>query len=269
MITQGTFILMEVNEFPGWLKTQVVTRNIISVQQHHTWSPSYNHFNISNHFALQQSMRDAHLARGFSDIAQHFTTFPDGKICTGRDLNKIPAGIKGANTGALCIENLGNFDLNKDQMSNQQKDCIITITAALIKRFGINSDANGILYHHWYDLNTGKRTDGSGSTKSCPGTNFFGGNSVQSFNNNFLPVVVNRVQSITINDIFSNANVLYKGSVTADRLNVRCGPSSQYNIVDVLNRTVEVSCYKEKGNWWKIHPAKERWIYSKYVSLIN
>jgi hypothetical protein len=214
-------------------------------------------------------MRDFHLERGFSDIAQHFTTYPDGKICTGRSLNQIPAGIKGANTGAICIENVGNFDTNCDLMNTQHRDCIITLTAVLLKRFGLNPDENGIIYHHWYDLNTGKRTNGTGSTKTCPGTNFFGGNSVKNFNDNFIPPLLSALNSIKIKNEFAGVKILDTGRVTADKLNVRSGPSSQYSIVDVLNRTVEVNCYEVKGSWWRIHPTKEQWVNGKYVEVAN
>jgi len=269
METKGKFTLMSIGEFSAWLKLQSVTRKIDFIQHHHTWSPAYKHFKGNNHFLLQESMRNSHLERGFSEIAQHFTTFPDGKICTGRSLNQIPAGIKGANTGAICIENLGNFDTGGDIMNAQHRDSIIAISAVLLKRFGINPDADGIIYHHWYDLNTGKRTDGTGSTKSCPGTNFFGGNSVKNFNDNFIPPLLSALKSTTIKNESANAKILQTGSVAADELNVRSGPSSQNNILDTLYRAVEVNCYEVKGSWWRIHPSKDQWIYNKYVTVSN
>jgi|WetSurMetagenome_2_1015567.scaffolds.fasta_scaffold141047_2 hypothetical protein len=269
MEIKGKFTLLAVTEFSTWLKQQTVTRKISFVQHHHTWNPSYKNFRGNNHFSLQESMRDFHLERGFSDIAQHFTTYPDGKICTGRSLNQIPAGIKGANTGAICIENLGNFDANGDIMNVEHRESIITVTAVLLKRFGINPDDNGVIYHHWYDLNTGKRTNGTGSTKTCPGTNFFGGNSVTIFNDNFIPPLLLALKSTKIKDESAGSKILQTGSVNSDNLNVRSGPSSKNNIVDVLHRTIEVNCYEVKENWWKIHPAKEQWVYSKYVTVSN
>jgi hypothetical protein len=269
METQGKYTLLSVNEFSTWLKNQIVSRKISFVQQHHTWSPSYKHFKGNNHFLMQESMRNSHLERGFSEIAQHFTTFPDGKICTGRSLNLIPAGIKGANTGAICIENVGNFDTNGDIMNAQHRDSIITITSVLLKRFGINPDANGIIYHHWYDLNTGKRTDGTGSTKSCPGTNFFGGNSVKNFNDNFIPPILSALRTTTIKNDSAGVKIIQTGSVTTDELNVRSGPSSQNSIIDTLYRAVELNCYEVNGNWWRIHPTKSQWVYGKYVAVSN
>jgi N-acetylmuramoyl-L-alanine amidase. len=187
----GKFILLDLAEFDAWLEAQIIKRKISLLQQHHTYIPSYKHFNGSNHFQLCQSMEQAHKERGFAEIAQNFTTFPDGKIMVCRSLNTIPAGIKGVNTPGICIENLGNFDRKKDSMSTQQKECIIHITRSLLHRFKLETNENTVVYHHWYDLNTGKRIDNGsvGSTKTCPGTNFFGGNTVEAFKTGLLPLL--------------------------------------------------------------------------------
>lgn len=75
----GKFILLDLSEFDSWLEAQIIKRKILLIQQHHTYVPSYKHFNGSNHFQLCQSMERAHKERGFAEIAQNFTTFPDGK----------------------------------------------------------------------------------------------------------------------------------------------------------------------------------------------
>ena len=187
----GKFILLDMSEFDSWLQAQIVKRKIALVQQHHTYIPAYEHFTGSNHFQLCQSMEKAHKERGFAEIAQNFTTFPDGKIMVCRNLNTIPAGIKGANSYGICIEHLGNFDKAKDNMSNLQKECIIHITRSLLSRFKLAPSETTVVYHHWYDLNTGKRIakEGTGSTKTCPGTNFFGGNTVEAFKTGLLPLL--------------------------------------------------------------------------------
>ena len=269
METQGNFTLLEVNEFSKWLHQQGITRKIFSVQQHHTWKPDYTHFKGDNHFRLQESMKDCHLARGFSDIAQHFTIFPDGKLCTGRPLNIIPAGIKGANTSSICIENLGNFDKNSDTMNPEHEKSLIEITAVIMKQFGIESNTEGILYHHWFDIITGKRTNGTGCTKSCPGTNFFGGNSVKNCNEKFIPLVKSKMNKLIIDNQTEESKIINTGYITADNLNVRSGPSSQYGILEVLNRTVQVNCYEIDGNWWRIHPWENKWVYNRYISEIG
>ena len=105
----GKFILLDLAEFDGWLDAQVIKRKISVIQQHHTYIPAYKQFNGANHFQLCQSMEQAHKERSFAEIAQNFTTFPNGKIIVCRSLNTIPAGIKGANSYGICIENVGNF----------------------------------------------------------------------------------------------------------------------------------------------------------------
>lgn len=184
----GKFILLDLTEFDAWLEMQPIKRKITLIQQHHTYIPAYRHFNGSNHFRLCQSMEQAHKERGFAEIAQNLTTFPDGKIMVCRNLNTVPAGIKGANSTGICIENIGNFDKGKDSMTPQQHDSIVHITRSLLKRFGLTASENTVVYHHWYDLNTGKRIlkEGTGSTKICPGTAFFGGNTVEDFKKGLL-----------------------------------------------------------------------------------
>jgi hypothetical protein len=169
-----------------------VGRVITTVQLHHTWIPNYSHFKHDNHIALQESMdRNAKEERGFSEIAQHFTVFPDGYIVTGRSLEISPAGIKGANTGAICIEVLGNFDVGNDVMTDLQKEAVVQLTAFICaKEIGAMPDKRNVVYHHWFDLGSGKRTGGVGSTKSCPGTAFFGGNTEADFDKNLKPLLV-------------------------------------------------------------------------------
>lgn len=187
----GKFILLDLNEFEGWLADQKVVRRIGLVQQHHTYIPGYKHFKGDNHFALCQSMERSHLARGFAEIAQHFTSFPDGRIMVGRSLDKIPAGIKGANANGICIEHLGNFDKGGDKMTEAHRATILTMNKLLLKRFKLVASDQTIVYHHWYDLTLGKRIakEGTGSTKSCPGTNFFGGNTIAAANQSFIPLL--------------------------------------------------------------------------------
>jgi hypothetical protein len=188
--TEGQFALLTREEFASWLKGLNIQRKITLVQEHHTASPDYRDFNGSNHFKLCESMKAYHVNnRGFQDIAQNFTTFPDGTIMVCRPLNTAPAGIKGANANGICIENVGNFDKGKDTMTEEQKKTILFMAAALCKKFNLPIDTNHIVYHHWYDLNTGVRTNGTGVTKSCPGTNFSGGNTVDSAQKYFIPLV--------------------------------------------------------------------------------
>jgi hypothetical protein len=194
MKAQGKFILLEMDEFADWLNLQNISRKIKLVQQHHTYIPAYRHFKGDNYFDLCISMERAHLERGFAQIAQNFTTFPDGKIMICRNINSIPAGIKGANKNGICIENIGNFDKGKDKMNHEQEITIVTLTKILLSAFDLIPSDQTIVYHHWYDLILGRRIsrEGTGNTKTCPGTDFFKGNTVNHFNDNFLPLIISK-----------------------------------------------------------------------------
>lgn len=188
MQQQAQFLLLNCDEFKEWLSKNTFTRSIRLIQNHHTWEPSYKHFKGDNHFAMLQSMRDYHVTeQKFEDIAQNITTFPDGLIAICRSFEKNPACIYGVNQGAICIENVGNFDT--DTMTEEQKKTIVFVNAVLCMKFGLEINTESIVYHHWFDLNTGRRTNGSGSTKTCPGENFFGGNSVEACKSSFIPLV--------------------------------------------------------------------------------
>lgn len=197
MIANNGFLMFRPDESETYLDANKLGREIRLVQLHHTWSPEYKHFDGKNHFTRQAAMRQSHLGRGFSDIAQHFTVFPDGMIVTGRNLEKDPAGIKGANTGAVCIENFGNFDSGHDKMTAEQADAIIMLTAALCRRFHLNPKT-AVIYHGWFAAD-GKALgdyDPGRSAKTCPGTAFFGGNTKAAFMQNLLPCVKNVMKTL-------------------------------------------------------------------------
>ena len=128
--------------------------------------------------------------RNYDDIAQQFTIFPDGKICTGRDINEAPAGIYGANSIGVCVECLGNFDKGGDSMTDAQKNAIIAVTRILLDKFGLNAKT-GVTYHAWWTSGaTALGTYIAGrSIKTCPGTNFFGGNTREAYEKNLLPLI--------------------------------------------------------------------------------
>lgn len=185
--------LIELSEFKNYIDSLKVTRAIKLIQLHHTYSPSYKDFTGNNHISLQTGMRNYHVkTNGWSDIAQHFTIFPDGKICTGRDINSSPAGIKGANTGAVCIECLGNFDKGGDIMTDAQKASIIAVVKILLDKFKLKSKSS-VVYHAWW-TSTGKSLDTyikGKSAKTCPGTNFFGGNTREAYEKNLMLLIEN------------------------------------------------------------------------------
>jgi hypothetical protein len=191
MKQQGKFLLFDVSEFDSWLKGLQLKRKITLIQNHHTWLPNYATFDkIGDHFKMLASMEKSHLERGFSEIAQNLTTFPDGTIAVCRSFETIPAGIKGANQFGICMEHVGNFDAGGDTMRAAHRTSIIKVNTLLCKKFGLTPSTDTVVYHHWYDLTTGKRVpDGSPNTKTCPGTNFFGGNTTASCKTNFIPLL--------------------------------------------------------------------------------
>lgn len=185
--------VMDVNEFKNYINNLKITRKISRVQLHHTYSPAYKNFTGSNHETLQKNMRNYHVnSCGWADIGQHFTIFPDGKVCDGRNINTAPAGIYGANTGSICIECLGNFDKGGDTMTDAQKNAIAGVTKILLDRLGLNAKT-GVVYHAWYGSGgsyLGTYIAGK-SQKTCPGTAFFGGNTREAYEKNLMPLIEN------------------------------------------------------------------------------
>lgn len=262
MQIQNNFVKMDNStEFENWLKSQKVTRKIKLIQIHHTATKLSTFKN--NHFALQKSMKSFHLSRGFSDIAQQFTIFPDGSIVTGRSLNTNPAGITGANTGAICIENYGWFDKNYDAMSQVQKDAIIKYVAILCKHFKLTPSANTIVYHCWYTSKGKKLNDYviGKSCKTCPGTNFFGGNTFNAYMTNFLPLVKKEFDnnkattSIVSNsqpqNIFIKPISIVKGNpIQFSNIikNIKEALNKEYNLKFIINDTVDDILLTNLGN---------------------
>ncbi|MEC4565307.1 peptidoglycan recognition family protein [Paenibacillus sp. CMAA1739] len=200
MIQQGNFLLMEKDEFRDWLSKQSVSRKIDRLQVHHTASPNYKTRRMVNgiaqqdHFECLEGMRRYHLSEGWSGTGQNITIFEDGKvgISLDRNLNKTPAGIRNANSGAICIEIIGYFDKGNDVMTDKQKNAVVHIYACLAEKFNLTIDTNHIVYHAWFTYGGTRLTDfkPGESSKTCPGTAFWGdGNTVAAAKKNFLPQI--------------------------------------------------------------------------------
>jgi uncharacterized protein YraI len=269
MKTQFGFTQMSLSEFEGWLKRQQLARTVLYLQQHHTWSPAYAQFTGGNHFALQQAMKHHHVSsNGWADIGQHFTTFPDGSIMTGRPLEQSPACIYGNNSGAICVEHLGNFDTGKDAMTPAQRKTIIQMSALICARYGIPVTTDRVVYHHWFDLRTGARTNGSGSTKTCPGTAFFGGNSVEKAKSSFLPLVRAAMPAAGTTATTPKPDVSFYGSVTSSTLNVRTGPAASFAKVNTVLLGSIVRVYDQRDGWLKISASRKEWVSGKFVTEV-
>jgi len=267
MKTVSGFTLMDAGEFTGWLKNQEVHRIVSLIQNHHTYIPSYAHFNGSNHFARLKAMRDYHVGHnGWNDIAQNFTTFPDGTIATGRPLQAVPVGIKGHNARGICIEHLGNFDTGQDSMTAAHRDTAILVNAALCSKFNLTPSVNSIVYHHWFDLNTGKRTGGSGVTKTCPGSAFFGGNKEQHARKYFIPLINEKLTQLsgTATPLLQQAAPpLFYYFVTASNLNVRSGPGPEFDPNATIHTGSIVPVFKVSNGWLQVDQGN-KWVSDKF-----
>ena len=190
MKTKNGFSLLEnEKDVKEWLSKQKVTRTINKLQVHHMDLPNYSTWEKTDkkvfsepHFGRTQSLDSYgkstwHYSDGHGHyIAQHFNVFPDGKITTGRNLNSTPIGIRGWNTGAICIEIYGCFDKGKDKMTSAQKKAVIYLYGELCKRFKIKPSTSTIRPHCWFTAGgtyLGKY-DVNKSAKTCPGTAFWG-----------------------------------------------------------------------------------------------
>jgi hypothetical protein len=267
MQSNGKFILMTIAEFHNWLLAKQVRRTVTRIQNHHTWSPSYRNFNGTNHFEKLAGMEASHIQRGFSGIAQHFTTFPDGIIGVCRDIEREPAGIKFANSGGICIEHLGNFDEGGDQMTEVHRRTIIKTNALLCYKFELTPTLEHIVYHHWFKLSTGERDGGEGDPqykdhKTCPGTAFFGGNTEEDCTKNFLPLVLDELKLIGRN---LNAQLDKKGVVHASILNVRSGPSTTYPVIGKLREDELVTIVSSNGQWDQLNGGG--WVNADFIVL--
>jgi hypothetical protein len=176
MKQDGKFILLNCAELKPYIESLKGCKIFKTIQQHHTSSPSYKDFK-NNHFELMKGMENYHVNTvKMSEVAQHFSTFPDGTICVGRPLTKDGGGFLGKqNTNAITLEHVGNFD--SDVMTEEQKKSIILLNALLCIKFSITPSTVSLPYHCWV------------KNKSCPGTKFFGGNTRAVAEKNFIPLI--------------------------------------------------------------------------------
>ncbi len=183
MKQDGKFILMNREELRTYIESLKGAKAFKSIQQHHTASPAYKDVK-NNHFALMKSMENYHVGTlKMSEIAQHFSTFPDGTICVGRPLTKDGGGfLSPGNKDSITIENVGNFD--SDVMTAEQKQSIILLNALLCKEFSIIPSTLTLIYHCWVQA------------KSCPGKKFFGGNSKAAADKYFIPLIEEGIEDL-------------------------------------------------------------------------
>ncbi len=278
MKTKGDFTLMTRKEFKSWIMAKTINRKVSIIQNHHTWLPDYSNFNGHNHFVKVEGMDFSHRNdNGWDFIGQHVTTFSDGLIAVGgRPIERQPAGIRGNNKDAICLEHLGDFDKRGDEMTAEHKKTIVYVNAVLNLKFGIMPNVNHNVYHHWYNLWAPyqRLTDTQNkrhSTKTCPGTNFFGGNRIQDAKKYFIPKIrkvlktfpeYKKVFKKELEKPISHAIV-----VRANQLNVRTGPSVRKKWLGALRKSSQVDIYEKKGRWSRIS-TEQKWVSSYYLKQV-
>jgi len=103
------------------------------------------------------TIRKWHLQRGFNDIGYHYVIHLDGKISTGRNINRIGAHCAHENKGSIGICYVGGMTKDmkkpKDTRTQAQKDSLIKLMHELIYKYNKDMTIHG---HNQY------------SNKSCP-----------------------------------------------------------------------------------------------------
>lgn len=148
------------DEFTALVARFAFSRRITCVHVHHTWRPRASDFRGE---PTIEAMRTFHMkTMGWSDIAQHVTIDPQGRIWTGRDWNQPPASARGfngnASAGPFMFEMIGDFDRGQERPSPAQLGSAALVTAAVQRRFRLPADE--FRFHNEM------------STKSCPGSAF-------------------------------------------------------------------------------------------------
>lgn len=290
MKAQNGFILMKgSNEIRDFLNSKNVKRKINRIQIHHMALPDYGTWEKTDkrifdepHFGRTKSLDEfGRKTWGSRDengkyIAQHFNVFPDGYITSGRSLNSTPIGISGWNTGAICIEIYGNFDKGKDEMTQVQRDAVIALVGELCKEFNISPGENNLRYHSWF---TSGGTylggyDPAKSRKTCPGTAFFGGNTMAAYKKNFLPAIKGYLNSGTTSKpevappVQNETTVTKIVKVTTNELNIREKPDYKSTCKGQVHAGEVYTIVKTAGNWGYLKSGAG-WINLKYTQPVK
>ena len=261
------FKIYSTDQFKNYLLTSSFSREIRFIQNHHTWLPNYNSFTAERgEMFWLESMRQTHIhERKWSDIGQNITTFKSGNIALCRPIDTMPAGIFGANSGAICIENFGNFDAGKDAMTDEHRETIIMLNALLCIKFKLQPIKSQVVYHHWFDTKGKRFTEekiNSGGVKNeqktCPGTDFFGGNTITAAESNFYPLIANQITALK----GAPSVTPVKKKVNTATLNVRSGAGKNFPVLRTLIQNTEVSIYNDADGWSKISNTAEEWVFS-------
>lgn len=85
-----------------------------------------------------ETIRSWHLQRGWSDIGYHYVIELDGKIVSGRPLERVGAHCRGENTGSIGICYVGGLDAEmnpKDTRTKEQRAALHSLLYDLTDNF--------------------------------------------------------------------------------------------------------------------------------------
>lgn len=152
------FHRLSIEEFAGALDLVPCTRRINAIHLHHTWRP--NHSQYTGYDTIVSMWRYHTQVNGWSDIAQHLTVDPEGKIWTGRNWNQPPVSAAGHNgnrtAGPFMVALIGDFDHGRDRLQDEQRRTAVQLIALLQRKFRLARET--LRFHSQM------------SSKSCPGT---------------------------------------------------------------------------------------------------
>lgn len=134
-------------------------RKLNELHFHHTWQPNHAQW---QGLKSMQGMYNYHVnTNKWSDIAQHVTIAPDGRIWSGRDWNKSPSSSTNRNgnasVGPFMWETVGNFDKGNDVLEGEQLESVLFVIAYMQNKFKL--PLTSLRFHNQL-----------GSPKTCPGT---------------------------------------------------------------------------------------------------
>lgn len=132
-----------------WGKLLPCLRPITEIIVHCTATPEGKDYSV-------EQIRQAHLARGFSDIGYHFVVMRDGTVREGRPLGVAGAHTKGHNANSIGVSYVGGCASDgktpKDTRTHEQRKALRDLVAELQRRFP------GATVHGHYEF----------ANKACP-----------------------------------------------------------------------------------------------------
>lgn len=271
MKQKGNFLVVNCQEFKEWLTKQNVQRKITTIEHHHTWKPDYKDFakKPDEMYWIKSIDTYARVNMGWKNgNPAQFMTFPNGMIGIARSLEFEGAGIAYNGKTNITIENLGNFDT--EIMTQEQKDTIVFLTKTLVQKFNIPINSDGIVYHSWFNLQTGVKDNIGGKKKfdgvlykTCPSFNFFGGNTYEAMQKNLFPLL----KDIGSDDIVVDKSYIQKKQIVVNKaLNVRLEPNTNKSPVGTLKADEVVTITGEAGKWYRISfNNKDAYIHKSYT----